>query len=181
MERYREDANRIKESLKYVPIKVLVWGPGDPGPGASPEKIRAYEKRTKIKDVLDKEFSRGEVHFSEDEEMQDISSWISGNLRKEVFQAMLADFIIMLDISRGVDLELDHFVPTYPWFREKAHVFLPDIYVPPAGLAKEVFDYLKPIQVEGFSNDEFNECTLATTKAVRAALSAALALYASGP
>lgn len=80
----------------------------------------------------------------------------------------------MLDLSRGADLELDHFVPTYSWFRDKVFVFLPQRYIPPRGLVREIFDYLKPEQVEGFSPKEFRECVVATEKAVQVAETVAL-------
>ena len=87
----------------------------------------------------------------------------------------------MLDISRGTDLELDHFVPKYPWFRDKVFVLLPEQYVPPQGLVAEVFDHLKDEQVQGFSQDEFDSCHVATVKAVKAAHTVALACYLERP
>jgi len=164
---WQAEANEIRASAHFEAIKILVWGPGDPGAGASEERRRAYAKRVQIKDVLRREFPRAEVYFSEDTEMINLSQGIRGQLRREALQARSADLVIMLDISRGADLELDHFVPTYPWFREKVYVFLPEAFVPPRGLVSEVFDYLRRDQVEGFTDQEFTECHVATRKAVQ--------------
>ena len=174
MSRFKADADRIKEDALYEAINVLVWGPGNPGPVTSAETRAAYEKRLQIKDVLKGKFPRAEVHFSEDPEMINVSQGIHGQLRREALQAAAADLILMLDNSRGADLELDHFVPTYSWFRDKVFVFLPEQYVPPKGLVAEVFDYLRPDQVEGYSKQEFDLCHVATIKAVNAAHSIAL-------
>lgn len=176
MPSFKETALSITREARLEPIKVLVWGPGDPGPTAPPEIKKAYQKRIQIKDELKKAFPRAEVFFSEDPEMLEISKTFRGHLRKEAFQAKIADLVLMLDISRGADLELDYFVPKYSWFRDKVYVFLPERYVPPKGLVKEVFDYLLPYQVEGFTDHEFEHCSLATEKAVAIAEGIALAM-----
>lgn len=179
MSRFEERAKQIKENAKYAPLNILVWGPGDPGPDASLEKQKAYQKRIEIKKILKGRFPSAEVHFSEDPEMIRIADGIHGQLRKEALQAKAADLVIMLDISRGADLELDHFVPTYPWFRDKVYVLLPMQYVPPQGLVSEVFDYIRRDQVQGFSEQEFKDCSVATLRAVQIADTVALASYLS--
>jgi len=171
---WKDEAAEIMENARYAPIKILVWGPGDPGADASAEKRKGYEKRIQIKDVLRSRFPRAAVHFSEDEEMLEIGEGISRQLTKQALQARDADLVLMLDISRGADLELDHFVPTYPWFREKVYVFLPERFVPPTGLVREVFDYLRQDQVEGFTDEEFEVCDVAKEKAVCIAQTVAL-------
>ena len=177
MSQYREMAKRIRERARYEAINILVWGPGDPGPDAPQERRLAYAKRIQIRDVLRKEFPLAEVHFSEDPEMIRIADGIYGQLRKEALQASISHLILMLDISRGVDLELDYFVPKYPWFRDKVFVFLPEQYVASQGLVAEVFDYLKEEQIQGFSQEEFDSCHVATVKAVNVAHTVALACY----
>jgi len=72
----------------------------------------------------------------------------------------------MLDISRGADLELDHFVPTYPWFRDKVYVFLPEAYVGTTGLVSDVLKYLRPDQLLGYTAAEYGACTVATVKTI---------------
>jgi hypothetical protein len=171
---WKNEADGIRRDAHYVPIKILVWGPGDPGSGAPSEKRKGYEKRLQIRDILRTSFPRAEVYFSEDPELVEISKPINGTLRKEALQARIADLVLMLDVSRGVDLELDYFVSNYPWFREKVHVFLPERFVPPKGLVKEVFDYLKPNQVEGFTDQEFEDCYVATQRSICAAEAVAL-------
>jgi hypothetical protein len=177
MSRSKDLADRIIDDFKWEPIIILVWGPGNPGADATAERKLAYEKRVKIKKVLKKEFHRAEVHFSEDLEMLRIADGIHGQLSKEALQAFVADLILILDISRGADLELDHFISTYSWFRNKVHVFLPNQYLPPRGLVSEVFGLLSKDQLEGFSEEEFERCDVAKVKAVKVALSAAMSLY----
>lgn len=168
---YIEEANALLKAAYYEPIKVLVWGPGEPPKGSDD---RAYKKRVQIKDLILEKFPRSEVYFSEDPEMQKLSAMMKGHLRKEALHAKLSDLVLMLDVSRGADLELDHFVPTYSWFREKVYVFLPEKYVSSKGLVKDVFDYLREDQIEGFTDEEFEKCTLATEKALRIAQSVAI-------
>src|SRR5690349_16932228 len=114
--RVKEDAARIRQDARFEPITILVWGPGDPGAKAPAPRRKAYKKRVQIKESLKREFPRASVHFSEDPEMIDLGAGIKGQLRIEAVQAKISDLILMLDLSRGADLELDHFVPTYPWF-----------------------------------------------------------------
>src|SRR5437660_9209352 len=142
VDRVKEDAERIRRDSKFEPITILVWGPGDPGAGAAADKRKSYNKRLQIKDVLRKEFPRASVFFSEDPEMIEIGEGIVGQLRIEALQAKISDLVLMLDISRGADLELDHFVPTYPWFREKVYLLLPEKYVSTAGLVADVLKYI---------------------------------------
>lgn len=174
MSDWRIEAQNILSACYYVPLKILVWGPGDPGEDASPEKQGAFKKRLQIKDVLKEQFPRSEVHFSEDSEMIQITTGIEGQLRKEALQARTADMVLMLDISRGVDLELDYFLPRFPWFRDKVHVFLPQQYVSSKSLVKVILDYLRSDQFEGFTDEDFQTCTLATRKAVKATVGFAL-------
>lgn len=175
--RVKEDAARIRQDAKFEPITILVWGPGDPGLRASAARRKAYRKRVQIKESLKREFPRASVHFSEDPEMIELGVGIRGQLRIEAVQARISDLILMLDVSRGADLELDHFVPTYPWFRDKVHVFLPEKYVAGTGLVSEVLNYIPRNQIEGFTDKEFRECKVAKVKAVEAALGVALDLY----
>jgi hypothetical protein len=175
--RVKEDAARIIQDAKFEAITILVWGPGDPGSSASAKLRKAYAKRLQIKEVLKQEFPRATVHFSEDPEMIELGQGVKGQLRVEALQAKIADLVLMLDLSRGADLELDHFVPTYPWFRDKVHVFMPERYVSGTGLVNEVLKYIPRDNVEGFTEKEFKVCEVAKVKAVRAALAVALDSY----
>ena len=168
------EAERLMRDLSRQPLKILVWGPGEPAEDTTDR--RGYEKRVQIRDAIRDKFPSSEVYFSEDPEMQDISSAFKGQLDREVMQAWVADFVIVLDMSRGSDLELDHFIPTYSWFRKKVHVFLPEEYVNSGGLADEVFNELNPDRLEGFTREEFEECSLARVKAINATTRAALVM-----
>lgn len=174
---YTERANRIRENARHEPIVMLVWGPGNPGKNALPDKLKAYEKRLKIKKHLRKMFPRAEVFFSEDKEMKEPAQTGQSQLQAEAMQAKNADLILMLDLGRGVDLELDHFIPKYPWFRDKVYVFLPIQYVSTKGLVAEVFDKLESHHIIGFSEQEFETCKLVTEKAFEVAHTVAMDYY----
>jgi hypothetical protein len=174
MSRYDEEDAEIRRRAHREELKILVWGPGNPGVGGSPKRRRAYQKRIQIRDELRRRFPNSEVFFSEDPEMRHLTADLGGQLRKEALQAYLSDVIIILDVSRGADLELDHFVPTYPWFARKVHVLLPEKYVGGSGLVNEVFDYVNKEQVQGFTQAEWKACTVASEKAMKPALWKAL-------
>jgi hypothetical protein len=171
---WREEASELLEVARYKPLRILVWGPGHPGGNAAADKLKLYNKRVQIKTVLRAQFPHSTVFMSEDQEMQELVRGIKGKLLQEAFQARTADLVLMLDTSGGVHLELDHFVPTYPWFRHKTYVLLPEEHVPPKGLAAEVFNYLTPDHVIGFSQAEFDNCTVVTQKAVNIATTVAV-------
>ena len=176
-DRVKQDAERVRQDSRYEPITILVWGPGDPGQKASTDRRDSYLKRLQIKEVLREKFPRASVYFSEDPEMREVGTGIVGQLRIEALQAKISDLVIMLDLSRGADLELDHFVPTYPWFRDKVHILLPEKYLSGTSLVADVLKYVPRDQVEGFTDEEFKRCEVATMMAVRAAQSAALNSY----
>ena len=177
MSRFEKIIEAVFDDARYEPINVLVWGPGDPGPDAPPEKAIAYKKRTEIREFAKQEFHRAEVYFSEDDDLNQLTGDVLGLLRQQAVQAAAAHLVIMLDVGRGVDLELDHFIPTYPWMRDRVYVLLPEQYAPPRGMVKEVFDYLKPEQVVGFSDTELRQCEVVTKKAFRILLTTAVASY----
>jgi hypothetical protein len=156
----------LRESARQAKLRVLIWGPGDPGPSAAPEAKQRYEKRLKMRKAVESTFPRAEVRFSEDPPLLALTATIPGLLRKEAVHAKLAHVVLMLDISRGADLELDHFVPTYPWFRDKVYVFLPEAYVGTTGLVSDVFKYLRPDQLLGYTAAEYGACSVATIKAI---------------
>lgn len=171
---YRSEAEKYLSRAFDSDIKVLVWGPGDPGPDGSAEHRAAYAKRVQILDELQRRFPRAEIHFSEAPEMVALTHDVRGQLRKQALQARVSDVIVMLDVGRGVDLELDHFVPTYPWFRSKVHVFLPERFVDSPGLVDQVLSLLPRDSVEGFSAEAFERCDVARTMAVQVVQSVAL-------
>lgn len=147
-------------------LRVLVWGPGKPDSDATTEQVRRYKKRCDIRDEVASAFKESEVHFSEDPELDRLTAGTRRLLRKEALHAKWAHVVLMLDVSRGVDLELDHFVPSYPWFRDKAYVFLPQRYVGATGLVSDVLNLLPRSQVIGFTDDDFSACRIAKKMAV---------------
>lgn len=161
---YKLNYEKIKETARCQPITILVWGPGDPGDGAPLEKVKAYQKRLKIKNHLRKRFPSAAVFFSEDKEMKKLALTGQSQLEAQAVQANIAQLVLMLDLTRGVHLELDYFIPKYPWFREKAYVLLPEKYVSASGLAGNVLDMLESNHIIGFSDTEFDSCKLVTEK-----------------
>ncbi len=159
-------ADEWYELARRQSLRILVWGPGKPGSGATPEQERRYQKRCHIRDEVASVFEHSEVRFSEDPELDALTARVKRQVRKEALHAKWAQVILMLDVSRGVDLELDHFVPTYPWFRDKAHVFLPERYVGTGGLVLDVLKLLPAEQVIGFTDGDFDACRIAKEMSV---------------
>jgi hypothetical protein len=181
MSDFKAEADKIRVRARKESIRVLVWGPGAPKRGATGLKKKQYEKRRQIKHELKRVFPYSEVYFSEDREMDAAVEGVKEPLLKEAIQAKAAHLVLMLALSRGADLELDHFAPTYPWFRDKVYLLMPDKYVRTKGLVKEVYKYINPNRIEGFSDDEFKTCKVATVKAIRAADSTAISICLLSP
>ncbi len=165
MSSWVDGERELRARARAQELRVLIWGPAPSG--TDPNARRRYDKRLKFRETVVAAFPNAKVAFSEDDLLQDVTSYIRGQHRKEAVHAKLADLVVMLDISRGVDFELDHFVPTYPWFRDKVVVFLPEQFVSGTGLAREVLDYIPRNQVEPFSDSDFDACTLATQQLLR--------------
>lgn len=166
MDRFNQEIQRVKEDIRYQPIKVLVWGPGQPGSDSDEERKRGYRKREQIRQEVSTTFPRTEVYFSE--ELMPIDLANGRPLLREAVHARISDLIIILDLGRGVDLELGHFIPGYPWFRDKAFLLIKEEYVGTNGLVGEIHDYLPSNQIRRFSEEEFNNCEVATKLAIEA-------------
>lgn len=168
-------ADRKKAFLEHMHkvsgFVILVWGPGDSArKSRDPEKRRTYKKRADIRAVLRQSFPNAEVLFSEDPEAQKTTKGLGLDvLTEESVQAYLADLVILLPTSRGAQLEFDTFM-TSGWFRNKVHVFLPVKYKNTSGLIKVNLDRLGAHQIDWFTERQFNDCTLAKSMAVKAAL-----------
>ena len=168
MSRYKKESDEIRKSARNEPINILVWGPGEPGKDSSSEESKAYRKRSKIKCYLGKIFEEAEIVFSEDKVLQDLMLIGQSQFQAEALQAKISHVVLALDLGIGVVAELTHFILTYPWFRDKVYVFLPEQYVSSIGLvATHVFSKLEKNRIIGFSSKEFDECTVATDKAVQ--------------
>lgn len=166
MTSWEREAEEWSELARRQSLRVLVWGPGKPASDSTTDQERAYKKRCDIRNEVASVFEHSEVHFSEDPELARLTAGSKRMLRKEAQHAKWAHVILMLDVSRGVDLELDHFVPNYPWFRDKAYVFLPERYVGTTGLVSDVLRLLPQAQVVGFTEDDFSSCRIAKEMAV---------------
>lgn len=142
---------RLRQRATDQRLVVLVWGPGDPGPG----RDRAlYEKRVQTRDALQRTFRLSEVYFSEDAALRSEVADLPDVLDEEYAEATVADVIIVFDTSRGAHVEVDSF-SSHPHIASKMHVFLPEEYVG-SGLAREVHE--KVASVVPFSPDDLRVC-----------------------
>ena len=66
-----ERIGALKQHAKRQQLVVLVWGPGDPGAGASKTDRKYWQKREQIRDALKAEFVESEILFSETEALRD--------------------------------------------------------------------------------------------------------------
>lgn len=169
---------KFRKLVRKQELLVLVWGPGDPGSKASAVEKLGFNKRKQIKKEIEKVFSEADVRFSEDPVLRKMTSYLGRELMREMVHAKLADVVILLDISRGVDLEVDHFVETYEWFRNKAYVLIPQKYVKTKGLIADVFKNLRDGHLIGFTDYELKHCTVATKVCVGIVDEVALRIFA---
>jgi hypothetical protein len=139
-------------------LVILVWGPGDPGPGADPQVALYWAKRNQIKDHLKTRFPKAEVHFSESPALRDRTRQLSDTLIEELAHAEIADCILILDVARGASLELDHFSAD-PSIAQKIRLLIPKKYVGGTGLVSSVHN---KVRVSGFADDELTSCRVAT-------------------
>ncbi len=162
MNPWKAREEKLRTLARKQELLVLVWGPGDPGSKASANAQLGFRKRKQIKAEIEQIFPGANVRFSEDSDLQNMTDYMRRQLRREMVHARIADVIVVLDVSRGADLEVDHFIQKYAWFREKAYVLLPQKYVGTKGLVADVFDLLPRRQLIGFTEDELKTCHVAT-------------------
>lgn len=153
----------MREVARHLYLKVLIWGPGEPGENSDDNAKAGYEKRCKIRETLKENFPNATVEFSEDLIEPDS---IDGPLDQEARHARIAHLVIILDISRGADLELDYF-SKYPWFREKVWLLVPQKYLDSPGLADEVYKLIPERQRQGFTSEEFDRSDVAKVMSVK--------------
>jgi hypothetical protein len=166
MNDFEHRAQEIIDSARQQRLNVLIWGPGDPGESGTPNSKKSYDKRCLIRKELRENFPRAEVKFSEElkEELKETIT-IRGTIPQETVHAASADLVIILDISRGADLELDHFAK-YSWFRKKVWLLVPQKYLDTAGLVAEVFNLIPKGQRQGFTDEQFERCDVAKQMSV---------------
>ena len=160
----------LREEARKQDLIVLVWGPGDPGASAPAESRKFWVKRGQIRDAVQKNFPAAEVVFSESDSLRDHTRDLEDLLTEELLHAAIADCILVLDVSRGAHVEVDRFT-TKPTLAAKIRVLIPDKWVGSKGLIGSVH---QDTRVRGFSEDEFELCSLATEKCVTIVLSFAI-------
>lgn len=164
MTMFGEEVQRIIAAARAVPLRILVWGPTQPGAGVSDLTRTAFDARVRVKRALIETFPRADVQFSEEFEHPQLLGPMS-LLTAEAVHARVADLVLIIDAARGMQLELEHFVMSYPWFREKVFVFCPQFGS--GSLDSGVYITLVPSDhIQTFSEREFNEDAVAE-RAVR--------------
>jgi hypothetical protein len=168
MSEWREREEKLKRLARRQELGFLIWGPSLATPLDEPARLKR-EKRIKMKETLQAAFPFAEVRFSE--EINDSpSSEIDDLLLREAVQAKTADLVLLLDLgTRGLQLEEDHFVLQYSWFRDKAHIFLPREDLQTAGLVREVFARIPSHQLHPFTPQELEACVVASRMALKVA------------
>jgi hypothetical protein len=139
-------------------LLVLVWGPGDPGPGGDPKIALYWRKRNEIRAAVKARFPNAEVLFSESAVLRDYTRHLGDLLTEELAHADIADCILILDVSRGASLELDHFSAD-PLIARKMRLLIPAEHVGGTGLISSVHD---KVRVSGFTDDDLASCRVAT-------------------
>lgn len=166
-------SERIRDlyvQAKAQPLVILVWGPGQPSPGATGDAVVYWNKRVQIREVLSREFPNSEVLFSEHAALRDHTRELEDLLTEELVHAAVADCILVLDVSRGAHVEVDRF-SEHPSIAAKMRILIPERFVGTTGLVGSVHQDLR---VKGFSDDELRLCRVATEKAVQIVLSFAI-------
>jgi hypothetical protein len=144
----------LQDQLAQVEFFILVWGSG-------PSQPRQYAKRLQIREHLASRFPSASVFFSEDEEFKALLEQYESDEVVEELEARAVDAVIVLDTSIGPHSELYAFRPV---LLAKAFVFTPNEHKDSRGFASTVFH---PLKVEGYSPEEFEDCTEIRRKANR--------------
>ena len=160
----RDRIEAIRRRARKQELLILVWGPGDPGADASGERLKYWEKRVQIRESIQSAYPESEVLFSESDALRDHTRDLNDLLAEELVHATAADCILILDVSRGAHVEIDRF-SDIPQIAAKTTVLLPERFVGNSGLVGEVH---KKVRIMGFSETEFEECNLATSKSISA-------------
>lgn len=166
-------AERIRDlyrQAKSQQLVILVWGPGQPSPGAVGDPLLYWNKRVQIRDVLSREFPNSEVLFSEHAALRDYTRDLEDLLTEELVHAAVADCILVLDVSRGAHVEVDRFSEK-PSIAANMRILIPERFVGTTGLVGSVHQDLR---VKGFSDDELTRCVVATEMVVKIVLSFAI-------
>ena len=169
----RERVERLKARARQLELVFLVWGPGEPSPDADDLAHKLWKKRLDVRTTLSQAFPNASVAFSEDEPFGENTAEFDDPLERELVEASAADCIFVLDVARGVHVEVDTFVH-YPSIAAKMIVFLPQEHLG-KGLAAGIHSKLR--RVVGFSEEELAECrvakkcdTLALSRAIESIL-----------
>lgn len=123
-----------------------------------------------MKSHLKSVFVNSEVYFSEDPELRSQTAGLGRILDEEAVHATIADCILILDVSRGANVEVDRF-SSIPKIASKITVIVPERYAGTSGLVSEVY---ARVNVVGFTDDELDRCAVVTEKAVAVVRSVAI-------
>lgn len=161
----------LREKIRQQEMLILIWGPSRPDTNATPEQHKLYAKRLQIKQKLKTTFHKSEVFFGEDPEINILTEGFRGELEKARIQAERADLILVLESNRGSSIEIEYFMPE---FRKKIYVLMPNKFLPKKGLYASTLNLLEPEHIIGYTQKEFDNCTLASEIAIKVADSVAM-------
>lgn len=152
---WEERLQSIECKRKKEPLAVLLWGPA--------KESDKYWKREEIKKNLEACFPNVEVAYSEELLKQECpDDLFTDQVYAGLQHALAADVIIALEVSEGVLAEIAHY-GSKKEIAKKLYILTPKEYNRKASpsfptLLKRSLQKNEHIY---FSEDEFNECTLA--------------------
>lgn len=101
---FRDGIKQIEAYCFATELNVLVWGPGE----SSPED---YNKRLKILQSIQKQFTKADVRLSEDEHLRQLVPDPGAPLhQQELWHLGACDVCVVLDTSKGPGEEIAHFI-----------------------------------------------------------------------
>jgi hypothetical protein len=94
----------VRNYARATELNILIWGPGSTGG-------EHYEKRLKIRDVVQSTFPHADVAFSEDEALKRAipHADLLSIPQQEAWHLAASDACVVLDTSKGAGEEIAHF------------------------------------------------------------------------
>lgn len=101
---FEEGIEQLENYVKVTKLNILVWGPGEGGG-------EHYEKRKKIRQVMQENFPKADVRFSEEESLKKIVPGAEdlSTPDQELWHLGACDVCVVLDTSKGAGEEIAHF------------------------------------------------------------------------
>lgn len=153
---FRDKIERLKQQAALEELAILVWGSGA-------GDRRNYEKRVKIKDNLNSLFPNADVHFSEDDEIKELSGGDELTApERELWQLGACDVCVVLDTSIGPQSEIAHFCNSK--FAYKLLILTHERHKGTDSFASQLRENLNQIY---YTDEEFDSCNLVQRVIIR--------------